>query len=57
MSRAGAECYWPLGAGAARKRIPGAGAVWGKIRSWSHLQKSGAGAAKKIPESTAFLTF
>ena len=22
--------FWPLGAGAARKKIPGAGAAWGK---------------------------
>ena len=32
----GAGCFWPLGAGAARKKIPGAGAAW--------VKKSGAGA-------------
>ena len=26
----GAECFWPYGAGAARKKIPGAGAAWEK---------------------------
>ena len=26
----GARCFWPLGAGAARKKIPGAGAAWEK---------------------------
>ena len=28
LSRAGAACFWPLGAEAARKKIPGAGAAF-----------------------------
>ena len=39
----GAECFWPLGARAARKKIPGARAgaevAWEKIKSRSRLKK------------------
>ena len=31
----GARCFWPHGAGAARKKIPGAGAALKKVRSRS----------------------
>ena len=33
--QSGAGCFWPLGAGATRKKISGAGAAWEKIRSRS----------------------
>ena len=39
----GAGCFWPLGAGAARKKIPGAGAgagaAWGKNQDPEPLEK------------------
>ena len=47
QSGAGAVFFWPLGAGAARKKIPGAGAAWEK--------KAGAGAAQKLAGSPALL--
>ena len=47
-------CFWLLGAGAARKKIPGAGAAWEKNQEPEPLEKkSGAGAAKKIAGSSA----
>ena len=35
----GAGCFWPLGAGAARKKIKGAGAAWGKNQEPEPLEK------------------
>ena len=52
----GARCFWPLGdkAGAAGKKIPGAGAAWEKNQEPEPLEKkSGAGAAKKFAGSPA----
>ena len=52
----GAGCFWPLGAGAgaARKKIPGARAAWVKNQEPEPLEKkSGAGAAKKFAGSPA----
>ena len=50
----GAGCFWPLGAGATRKKIPGAGAAWEKKQEPEPLEKkSGAGAAKKFAGSPA----
>ena len=36
----GAGCFWPLGAGAARKKIPGAGAAWEKNQEPEPLERS-----------------
>ena len=56
---AGAGCFWPLGAGAARKKIPGAGApAWEKNQEPEPEpleKKSGAGAAKKFAGSLALI--
>ena len=54
----GAGCFWPLGAGAGatRKKIPGAraGAAWEKNQEPEPLEKkSGAGAVKKFAGSPA----
>ena len=50
----GAGCFWPLGAGAARKKYPESEPLGKKIRSRSQLKKkSGAGAAKKLASSPA----
>ena len=56
----GAGCFLPLGAGdgAARKKIPGAGAgaTWEKNQEPEPLEKkSGAGAAKKFAGSPALV--
>ena len=51
--------FWPLGAGAgaARKKIPGAGAAWEKNQEPEPLEKkSGDGAAKKFAGSPAMQT-
>ena len=53
-----AGCFWPLGAGAARKKIPGAGAGAGWEKNHEPEpepleKKSGAGAAKKFAGSPA----
>ena len=34
-----AGCFWPLGAGASQKKIPGAGATWGKNQEPEPLEK------------------
>ena len=59
---AGAGCLWPLGAGAAPKKIPGAGAEWEKNQEPEPgpepLEKksgAGAGAAKKFAGSPALI--
>ena len=41
----GAGCFWPLEAGAARKKIPGAGAAWEKNQELEPEPLE-----KKIPE-------
>ena len=58
----GAGCLWPLGAGAAPKKIPGAGADWEKNQEPEPgpkpLEKksgAGAGAAKKFAGSPALI--
>ena len=46
--------FWPLGAGAARKKYQEPEPLWEKIRSRSRLKtKSGAGAAKTLAGSSA----
>ena len=52
----GAGFFLLLGTGAARKKIAGAGAAWGKNQEPEPLEKkSGAGAAKKFASSPALV--
>ena len=58
--RSRSRVFWPLRAGATRKKIPGAGAgaAWGNNQELEPElleKKSGAGAAKKFAGSPALL--